>query len=368
MSLHPRSVRTSLLAGTASAVGLALALAAAVPSAQASAAPRWRIDEVLTPASGSDCLYSVAAISSTDAWAAGMHFNSGATRATVLVERYNGRGWKQVAIPADLARLSPQAEVRVSANSPANVWVFELLAGHSQRILRWDGHRWHLMSAPAWIYRSQSGAPIAVAVFGRVSAWVFTLGGDKPTGAARYVNGRWKLVRLPGIPGSIDAVSGDDIWASGVTATTYKPIIMHWNGHRWTSDPAPAGTSGPIAAANASAAWVLTTDSVEYWNGTAWTAIALPAFVSMIAIVTDGHGGVWLWGLHASGAILYTPYLFAHYAQGTWTVGNAPALDGDDPVILTALAQAPGSTTVLGVGEVPFRSPGTSGAIMRYGS
>jgi hypothetical protein len=103
--------------------------------------------------SGSDWLYSVADIGRSDAWATGAHYTDGATRARLLVEHYNGHRWRQVVIPADLAAINPAAEIRVGASSPSNVWVFELLAGNKQRILRWDGRSWHLTTAPSWVLR-----------------------------------------------------------------------------------------------------------------------------------------------------------------------------------------------------------------------
>jgi hypothetical protein len=376
MSLSSRALRRSVQAAAVAAVGLIIALAGIVPAAQASAAPRWRFDKTITPARGSDWLYSVVATSRSDAWAAGDNYTDGATRARLLVEHYNGHRWRQVAIPADLTAVNPTADIEVGASSPANVWVFELLAGHKQRILRWDGRRWHLATAPSWVLRGNpadlNGQPgqgvVAVAVQSRSSAWVFSIGtNDQPSEAAREVDGRWHLVPLPGVPADVAAVSDNDIWASGTNASG-QPIIMHWNGHRWTSHAAPAGGIGPITADSSNSAWVLTSDAVEYWNGTAWTAIALPSFVGVWEIATDGHGGVWLWGLHSNGDSLYSPNLFAHYSDGSWSVKNAPAINGNNYAQLAALEQVPGSTTVFGVGWVGLSSTGPSGAIMRYGT
>jgi hypothetical protein len=318
MSLSSRATRRLVQAAGVPAVGLIVALAGIVPAAQASAAARWCIEGIITPASGSDWLYSVAAISRSDAWAAGANYTDGATRAKLLVEQYGGHRRRQVAIPAHLAAVNPSAEIRVGASSPTNVWVFELLAGHKQRILRWDGRHWHLTTAPSWVLSGYSNYPndqpgqAAVAVQSRSSAWVFSVGTkNRPSMAAREVGGHWHRVQLPEAPVSVAAVSGNDIWASGYDA------IMHWNGRHWSSHAAPAGVYGPIAADSASSAWVLTDDAVDYWNGTAWTAIALPSFVAVWEVVTDGHGGVWLWGLHTSGDSLISPNLFAHYSDGS---------------------------------------------------
>lgn len=367
MSLSSRAIRRSAQAAAAPVVGIILVLAGIVP-AQASTAARWRIDKIITPAHGQDWLYSVVATGRTDAWAAGEA--DGVTSSDLLVEHYNGRGWRQVAIPADLATVLPGARIGIGATSPENVWVFELLVGHKQRILRWDGRRWHVSTAPSWVLRGPRGVspqnqpgPATVAVQSRSSAWVFSPGAtDQPSMVAHDVDGHWHLVQMPGVPEYVDTVSGNDIWASGTNASL-KPIIMRWNGHHWWSHAAPY--VAPITGDSSGSAWVLAYDDVEYWSGTAWTAIAVPPFIVLSQIVTDGHGGVWLWGLHGNVDYLATPTVFAHYGDGSWSVKNAPADDGNYAE-LDGLAQLPGSTTVIGVGWLNLSH--LSGAVMRYGT
>src|SRR5262249_35849956 len=150
--------------------------------------------------------------------------------------------------------------VIAGASSAANVWIFVLRPGHTQRVLRWNGQRWHQMQAPSWVFRDATIPTVnqvAVAV-GRNSAWIFSLGAaDHASDAARLVNGRWSYAALPTAPESVDAVSTNDIWAAGVTAGD-QLLTMHWNGHAWVTQSAP-GTGGAVSIVGRGAtnAWLL---------------------------------------------------------------------------------------------------------------
>ncbi len=359
-----------LRGATAITGGLLLALTG-FAQAQAATATRWRVDTVITLRGGSFALSSVVATSKTDAWSAGIIFSESGSKAEtrILVEHFDGR-WRQFPVPTRLQAVSPDARVLIGASSASNAWIFELRTGHAQRILRWNGHRWIVMSTPAWVFRGGPGGSTraAVAVF-RNTAWVFSLGASSmPSDAALYAHGRWTLAKLPAIPTSVAAVSANNIWASGPTDSFSGPVIMHWNGRSWTEDSVPGlDWDGSIASDSPNSAWLLTATSLEFWNGAAWTAISLPSGLGLTLISTDGHGGVWLWGPHEVGAGIFTPYVFAHYNDGTWTQQNAPQEDGNNPVPLAAMAQAPGSTTDFAAGWVSITNGRTSGAILQYG-
>jgi hypothetical protein len=348
------------------AAGLGLALSGVLP-AQAAAGARWSLSDVITPAKGTNWLYGAVATSKSDAWSAGV--SDGATKSTVLVMHYNGHSWRQVPVPASLRSVTAAAQVSVAASSASNAWVFELQPGRSQRILRWDGHRWHLMLAPSWIYRGNPAFPNdqpgsgAVAVFGRSSAWVFSVGtNEQPSEAARDVGGHWRLVQLPGIPGSVDAVSADDIWAYGVS--NGESILMHWNGTAWATHPGTSSLQGTIVGASWNDAWILTSGSLAHWNGRSLTTIALPSGLGPYRIATDGRGGVWMWGPHQVGALITTPDVFLHYGNGAFSQHQAPAPKGN-PVEVAAMAPIPGTTALWAVGWVSITTA-TSGAIMGY--
>jgi hypothetical protein len=357
-------------AATALSAGILLALAGLSP-AQAATAARWRVDAVITPRAGTVVLSSVVATSRTNAWAAGTAFSEVAakTENRLVVEHFSGRRWRQFPVPSRLRAVRLGAQVLVGASSASNVWVFELLPGHAQRILRWNGRRWIAMSAPSWVFRGQAGGDGfgSMAVF-RNTAWVFSFNAaTQPQDAARYLYGRWRLVPLPGIPTSAAAVAANDIWATGVSADRTQSVLMHWNGRSWTVSTAPNLNSGPIVSTNASSAWVLNYPTLESMSRGTWTTIALPSYLGPDRIATDGHGGVWTWGPHIYGGnLISTPNVFAHYSDGTWTQQNAPVEDGNDPIEIAAMTQVPGTATVFAVGWVSVSSSGPSGAILQY--
>jgi hypothetical protein len=369
------AIQKVLRRATAPAAGLLLALAGFAPT-MAGAAPRWRVDAVVTPRSGSLALSSVVATGKTDAWSAGTAYTTaaGKTEVRLIVEHFNGRGWHQFPVPARLAAVRLDAEVFIGASSAANVWVFELAPGHPQRILRWNGQRWIAGTAPAWVFRGSQGDDSAgqnlgaVAVFGRAGTWIFSLSAlTQRSEAARYLYGRWRLVKLPGIPTSVDAVSADDIWASGPADNFSGPLIMSWNGRSWSKHTAPGRDwNGKVASDSPDSAWLMTVTTLDYWDGSAWTTTALPPGLLLERITTDGHGGAWLWGPEQAGAGLFLPYNFAHYSDGRWSEEDAPTARGGLAVDVSQMCQVPASTSVIAVGAVFVTSSRVNGAILRY--
>lgn len=361
-----------LRGATAPAAGIMLALAGLAP-AQAAAVPRWTVAKVITPRTGTLMLSSIVATSKTDAWSAGTIFSQSGEKARtrVLVEHFDGHRWAQFPLPSRLQAVNLSAQVIIGASSASSVWVFELRTGHTQRILRWNGHRWIVMSAPAWVYRATRGSQdgdAAVAVLGKAGTWIFSIDASaEPTEAALYVHGRWTHEELPATPYSVAEVAANDIWADGwLPADPSQSVIMHWNGRSWAVHDAPALDNAPIVSQDANSTWLLNGDDLYYWSRGTWTTIAVPPGLGLYRMATDGHGGVWLWGPHLVGADQFTPYVIAHYNDGTWTRQNAPGVDGNALIPLAAMAQAPGSTTVFGAGWLAGSH--LSGAILQYGS
>ena len=346
-----KTVRRWLVWVTGSALGLAIAAAGIAPAQAATA--KWRIDDVISIGKNT-YLTSVVAIAPTDVWAVGT------SNGAVLAERYDGRAWHQVAVPKRFGNVAPNSLVVAGASSASNVWIFELLPGHTQRILRWNGHRWHQMRAPSWVFR---GGPIpllsqvAVAV-GRNSAWVFSLGAsadDHPSDAAHWVNGRWSYAALPTVPATVDAVSANDIWAAGVIASDQQPITMHWNGHSWATQDAPAAPGATsIVARSADDAWLLNGE-LSHWNGATWTSTTLPADEINLPsggtnMAPDGQGGVWMQLWYAPTTTEISGSSLAHYRNGKWVLQPDPVLYFDSPFLLAAMTSVPHSTTLWAVG------------------
>jgi hypothetical protein len=71
-------------------------------------------------------------------------------------------------------------------------------------------------------------------------------------------------------------------------ASVVRPLILHWNGIRWSTMPSPRRTSvselSSISAASARDIWAVGFDGlgatralIEHWNGTSWRVVPAPA-------------------------------------------------------------------------------------------
>jgi hypothetical protein len=109
------------------------------------------------------------------------------------------------------------------------------------------------LAAGRWTTYALAGALSidAAAVFSPSDVWAFgeavqtrPVLGYGPPYAARFDGHRWRRVPIPGVPLTVNVLSGADIWAFGPTARaagnfnqTY--IAMHWAGHGWTTRTLP---------------------------------------------------------------------------------------------------------------------------------
>ena len=97
----------------------------------------------------SDFLSGVAATSARNAWAVG------STKSNILIERYNGRAWRQVPGTITLPQIAPgiapgahdDSLSAVAATSPRNAWAVgtvrrRLSADSLALILHWNGSAW----------------------------------------------------------------------------------------------------------------------------------------------------------------------------------------------------------------------------------
>lgn len=178
-------------------------------------------------------LNDVTAISADDAWAVGEDNNG------EIALHWNGARWKLVPMP--VPGLSPATLTGVSALSATEVWAGGTVAdGVGLQVARWDGRSWKVMP--------DRGLP-------RLGDGISTVAATSPddlwaVGSAGFAalishwNGR-RWSRPPGAPrdlgGSLNALSvlsANDIWAAGThdgsNESTTRPLILHWNGTRWT--------------------------------------------------------------------------------------------------------------------------------------
>ena len=188
--------------GAAAVTSIAAALiAAAAAPALAAGLGRESAGARSAPTSTvNDILYGVAAASRSSAWAVGT-YQPGTVQRT-LIERWNGRAWRQVRSPSPGGRAGSFLYA-VAVTSKSRAWaVGTYLSGGSDRTLieRWNGTSWSKVASP------DPGGPVrrsflsAVAVSSRSSAW-----------AAGFYD-----------------VAGAE-----------RTLIMHWNGRTWRHTPSP---------------------------------------------------------------------------------------------------------------------------------
>jgi hypothetical protein len=220
---------------------LATGLAFTVPGTAATAA-------VTGPASRSAYttfpgrLYSVAAISENDAWAAGLG-SSGS-----LIVHWNGKGWTRVPSP-NVPGSTGSFLNAVTAISAGNAWAVgnATVGGRSQSLtMHWNGQQWTLVPG------NTPGGDASL--LGVTSSWTNNIwavgitnptqcsnGGPKCQTLVEHWNGvRWKVIPSPNPPSAylnlvwgISAVSRTDIWAVGTTDYG-STLIVHWNGTSWS--------------------------------------------------------------------------------------------------------------------------------------
>jgi len=196
-----------------------------------------------------DILQAVAAVSSSDVWAAG-HYNNGSNNQT-LIEHWNGLFWQTVTSPNEGSGDNfLYGLASVSAN---DVW--------------------------------------AVAYYGDSSSDVRTLT-EHWNGAA------WSIVSSPNQPGvisnlaAVSAVSTDDVWAVGyslsISTSSYQTLIEHWDGKGWGIVSSPNRGSqdnflrgvSSVSSTKAEAAGSYVDSSgfkqtlTEVWNGSGWQVTA----------------------------------------------------------------------------------------------
>jgi hypothetical protein len=280
------------------------AVAAAAAVGWSSAATRvhaceWRRVTVSSPLEGQ--LHAVAAASATDAWAIGGDYVLrwrgdqwnlvpvpgvssvryadvaslrggsawivGSSGRSALIERWTGRAWLRVALPAPVARAQGVGKrgsrelVAVSANARDDVWAVgndwrEDTASDLIRpfgfgvILHWDGVAWRRVRIPGEPLREVS---LTEVIAGPSGVWVFGRGfGSRGLDglAARWDGKRWRTFKLrrPATsqgPGKVDpqaaiargtnrvlVVGHADTFAPHSTGETWG-LLYEWNGRRW---------------------------------------------------------------------------------------------------------------------------------------
>jgi hypothetical protein len=308
-------------------IGGALAGAAAVvaclllPAATAGAA---------TVRSPQGSLTAVSASSVSNAWAVGCRpatFQCPGNGADVAYH-WNGSAWKQIAVAMPVPPNPQDTEsgqlTGVKVISRADAWAVGSSSPTGAQIVHWNGRVWKQVAVPK--LPSPYGTDYTLSGVGASSAsdvWAVGYGGNGNS-ITLHFNGRsWRRVASPS-PGStylysVTATSARNAWAVGSdigSCACSKALILHWNGTAWkvvvNAFPAPSSASllYSVAAVSGRNAWAggFTRATANYtlmmnWNGASWKrvtsgiSIRNPAgFTNVFGVAATSSRDVWAVG------------------------------------------------------------------------
>ena len=205
----------------------------------------------------------------------------------------------------------------------------------------------------------------AAAAIGSAALIASTLAAGSPAAAACP---GWTVVSSPSrgsaTLSAVAATSAKDAWAVGSynSAGSYKTLIEHWNGSRWaiTPSPNPAGgfhttnTLGGVTAITPRNAWAFgfyekSTTSfrtlIEHWDGTKWSVVPSPNSGSgentLAAGVARSATDIWAVGYHNDPDHRRT--LTEHWNGTKWSVVPSPSVGTGNNYLFGVAAASPGS-------------------------
>lgn len=286
------------------AAPLATASRTATVSASTSTCPSafgWRAVSSPNPGTADNEIHGLAAISSHDVWAVG--WQQTVTDIHTLAEHWNGTAWSTVATPN--VGLGPGYLLSASAVSANDVWAVGDYPGASTGLSlteHWNGNTWAVVPSP-------------------------------------NVNAAQSTV-LRGVA----AISANDVWAVGFayfSNSTYKSLIVHWDGSAWNSIPAPStgfstgdGLNG-ISALAANDIWVAGFRGAqsgltltEHWDGSTWSIVPSPnvggSNNTFTSISAGSSTNIWAVGYYYSSTAAQLKTLTQHWNGTAWSIITSP--------------------------------------------
>jgi hypothetical protein len=353
--------------GTAALTALVLTAGSAmggVAEAAVTAAPKpgpqkWKLTG-RTGVKGDDSLGALAVTGKKSAWAGGGVF----VGHTPLLYRWNGSKWRRVKLPAKVDK----SITDLDATSDKNVWAFggdnDTSAKPAFKAFHWNGKSWK-----ASVIERRDTYLWDAEVVSSSNVWL-SVDDHGARGQLRHWNGRtWRAVRVRGVSRlySLHFTSAKNGWAVGIRENGKGAIALHWNGSSWKPTTLPriampkdaSFSLSSVTALSPRNVWAVGSyirlvgdDEVQHpvvlhWNGSKWRRQAGPAKkFDLSALAADGRGGLWM-----KGGVDW----LVHYRSGRWSTVRFPG-PSDSYVSVDAIANVPGTATMLGLGVV--RPPG----------
>ena len=243
----------------------------------------WSRQPSPSPSTLFNPLMDVSVLSASDAWAVGYYVNSTDTsKHHSLALHWNGTKWVRVSVPGTEL-------YTVDAVSHTSVW-----AAGFHVLLHWNGVKWstqyshagarffglsHVSSKNAWAVGDLAVLPA----------------GAKHTYVLHWNGTKWSHVASPSptfynsLTG-VKAISAGNVWAIGchggnADCAANDTLILHWNGTKWSKVASPhPGSKGnhlaDVSATGRTSVWAVGGDSrtqgssrplILHWNGSRWT-------------------------------------------------------------------------------------------------
>lgn len=346
----------------------------------------WRIVSSQNPP-GDDGLFAVAAISSNDVWAVGSAAQD-SPKPLTLTEHFNGKQWS--VIPSPNPGPGSDKLYGVAAVSTSDVWA----VGYSYNsplqtlILHYNGTQWSVIASPSpGAFNNQL---LGVATVSANDVWAVGYAASNTTTASliEHFNGsNWSVIASPKVKSSsyrlsaVTAVSSTNVVAVGSFNNqqgNVQALIEQWDGSHWkvVSGPNP-GTSNSlsgVAAVSASNVWAVgdftpqqgnTGTLVEHFDGNTWQVVSSPNrsalnYNSLVSVTALSSTNVWAVGQsgisngddtqgNSFKTSAFPRTLIEHFDGSRWRIvgspnsGTSDTLTGVSGVLGTSQAWAVGS-------------------------
>jgi len=319
----------------------------------------WAVVPSPNRGSLSNILNSVAAVDGGDAWAVGHWYDNTYASYRTLVQRWNGAGWKVASSPNVGSGYNDLNGV--AATGPTDAWA----VGYSRAtpyssartlILHWNGASWAVIPSPN--PGPTENVLYGVAAWTAADAWAVGWYYDAQRVGHPLVlhwdGARWSAVAAPApstyysLLQAVSVAGPDDVWAGGYAYLNgrYSTLLMHWNGAAWTVAASPnVGTRANrirgVAAVAFDDAWAVgdsqTRSLVQHWDGAAWSVVDHPttgSYSTLWGVSASADGGAWAVGYSRVSSV--QPLILRRDA-GSWSMTAPPDSAGINPW-LTAVA------------------------------
>ncbi len=317
----------------------------------------------------STLLYSVAAVSASDAWAVGYYTGQDGIFRT-FTEYWDGTRWR--VIPSPNPETGGGLLYGVSAAGPNDVWAVGMghYGVHRPLSMHWDGTQWTIVQMPTG---TASTLVRAVTVISTNDVWAAgysccnsETNDDNPI-VWHWDGTGWQINVLPtleyapfGDLNSISATSSTDVWTVGNrTSNGYGTLTYHWNGAYWSQVASPTVGSGynqlnAVVALSPSNAWAagyydsggggVQRGLILHWDGTQWGSVASPSVGAenrLWSMSATSASDIWAVGdyIEPTQGLLRT--LVEHWDGTRWTVLSSVDGSTENNQLLSVSALAP---------------------------